>query len=487
MDYNNTNKLSVKRLDTTQTIDVTEDFSLPDYIPEVRRVVGVQTSASVDGKYLNGNELEADGNVLYTVMYLGGDGGLCAVPLTSSFDGRVSVKAQEGESFGADDISLAAIPDNVLCRVTAPRRLTLSSKVKLRSFSQREADCKEKLEPEESSASVRLKRTAVPYAMVKAYRTTIECGGEFREREGTKVISARGSLLIHEVKPVSDGFSVTGEGRAELFLLTPDGAYKTSKVRCSVDTHIPCDTSDIVAQSAVGRCLMCEVETADDGLITWNMECDIDCDAVRGGTSEISVDGYSADYEDECGFEEIGALSSVKGINGRLTVSGSKPIRADMTYAGGWGRAVFDKAELAGRRLTLSGNAHITSVLCGNGEAVSEECVIPVKYECETEASDLTGEITGKCEFTVCDISGRCDGETLNVTAELGVSGVFLTENRIRYLASVSQSPDRPVPHKKNVIKICLPDERETEWDIMKRYRIGDDAPKKAGKAYMIR
>jgi hypothetical protein len=53
MENSMTKILAVKRLDTTQSMDVTEDFSLPDYIPEVRRVVGVQSNASVDGKYLN--------------------------------------------------------------------------------------------------------------------------------------------------------------------------------------------------------------------------------------------------------------------------------------------------------------------------------------------------------------------------------------------------------------------------------------------------
>lgn len=493
MENNLSRKLSVKRLDTTQTVDITEDFSLPDYIPEVRRVVGVQANAAVDGKYLNGTELEADGNVLYTVMYLGGDGGLCSVPLNGSFNGKIQVKSQEGDSFGADDISLSAAADNVVCRVTAPRRITLSSKVKIRVFSQKKVDCGERIEPAkqakqaepaELADSVRLKKEQADYAAVKTLRTTVECGGELREREGTRVICAQGSVMINETKTTSDGVGVSGEGRISLLLLTPDGAYTTAKARCSMDTVLPCDPSDILTRAAVGRCLMCEVETADDGLITWNIECDIDCDTVTGGKSEISTDGYCAHYEDECVFEEINALSAVKGINSRLTVSGTKPIRRDMTYAGGWGKAVFDKAELAGRHLVLSGNAVITAVLCGNDEAVSEECIIPIKYECETDGA--AGELTGKCEFTVCDVSGRCDGETLNVTAELGVSGVFLAEKKIRCLTALRPDPDRPIPHKKNIIKICVPGENETEWDIRKRYRLSSDSLKKTGRVYLI-
>lgn len=488
-------QLSVKRFDSVHTTDVSEDFSLPDYIPEVRRVVGVQSSSTVDGKYLNGDELEADGSVMYTVIYLGGDGGLCAVPLSSSYDTRIPVKSADGDIFGVDDISLSSSPENVTCRVTAPRRLTLSSKVKLRLFSQRSVDCGEKIEPAELTQSVKLKKGKAGYASVTSLRYNGECGGEIREREGTKVISAQGSININEAKSVPDGIAVSGEARAAMLLLTPDGVYTTAKGRSAVDVVIPCDTGGLLSAAAYGRCLMCEIEAADDGLITWNIEYDIDCDGVKGGESEISVDGYSPDYADECTFADAAALSFVKGVNGRLSVSGSRQIRPGMSCAGGWGRVVFERAEFAqadrgsergGGRMVISGNAYITVILCGDGEAVSEECVIPVRYECEVDSGSAGGDLMGKCEITVFDVSGRCDGETLNVTAELAINGVFLAENGVHYLSRMNLDTAAPVSRKKNVIKICVPDKSEEEWDIMKRYRVEDSVPKKAGKVYIV-
>ncbi len=478
--------LSLKRFDTTHTMDVTEDFSLPDYIPEVRRIVGVQANANVDGKYRNGDELEADGSVNYTVLYIGSEGGLCAAPLTSSFDGRIPVRSAEDDTFGVDDIALAASAENVICRATAPRRLTVSCKVKLRMFSQRFADCGETVEPPALAPTVRWKKTAVPYAAVKALRTNIECGGEVREREGTKVIAVHGTLGIHDVKTGSDGISVAGEAGVRLLLLTPDGVYTTTKARCAVDTVIPCDTAEVRTAAAYGRCLMCEVEVAEDGLITWTMECDIDCDAVMGGESEISVDGYCAAYADEITYHEAAALSEVKGVNGRLSVSGTKTIRPGMTYAGSWGRASFDRAERNGNKLTLTGSAAVTAILCGEGEAVGEEVVIPVRYECEADARIPTEDVLGKCEFTVTDTAGRCDGETLHVTAELGVNGVFLGEGRVRYVSAIAPDPERPVERKKNVMTVCVPAEGETEWDIMKRYRVAEGAPRRSGKVYIV-
>ena len=44
--------LYIKRFENTASADVTEDISIPDYLPEVRRIVGVHASVTVDGKYL---------------------------------------------------------------------------------------------------------------------------------------------------------------------------------------------------------------------------------------------------------------------------------------------------------------------------------------------------------------------------------------------------------------------------------------------------
>lgn len=479
--------LSVKRLDTTHTMDVTEDFVLPDYISEVRRIVGVQGSASVDGKYLNGQELEADGGVTYTVLYLGGEGGLCSIPLTTSFEGKIPIKTDENDRLGTEDISLGAWAENVTCRVTAPRRLTLSCKVKMRLFSQREVACTVTAHPPESGKGtpVRVKREEAEYASVKAYRSTVECGGELREREGTKIISAQGAVMVSETRIAPEGIMASGEGRVSLLLLTPDGVYTTAKGRCPMEVVFACPTEGVLSAAASGRCLMCEVEMGDDGTISWNLECDVDCDVLRGGRSAVPVDGYCVDYEDECDFAEHRALSAVRGLNGRLTLSGTRKISPDMSFAGGFGRAFFDKAELSEGKLTLSGSAVITAILCGKGEAAAEECVIPVKYECGTDVRG-SHEVTGRWEAVVCDVSGRCDGETLNVTAELGFSGVFLAEKAVRTLAAIRPVEDRPVPHRKNVLRICVPHPDESPWDVMKRCRIPTDSPKKSGRVYIV-
>ena len=101
---------------TTAAADVTEDVSLPDYIPEVRRIVGVRANPTVDGKYMTGDSLETDGCVTYTVLYTDGDGKLTQFSQTTPYTGKIPV--QEDVQPAAMVVSASA--EQIGCRVTAP-------------------------------------------------------------------------------------------------------------------------------------------------------------------------------------------------------------------------------------------------------------------------------------------------------------------------------------------------------------------------------
>ena len=48
-----------KRLDTGTAAEVAEDFTLPDYRPEIRRVAGIRGEAAIDGKYRTSEDFAA--------------------------------------------------------------------------------------------------------------------------------------------------------------------------------------------------------------------------------------------------------------------------------------------------------------------------------------------------------------------------------------------------------------------------------------------
>ena len=473
----------VKRFDTSAVCDVTEDFVLPDYIPEVRRVIGVRTTVSADGKYLSGDELETDGGVTYNVMYVGGDGAICMTSQTSSYTGHVPLKAED-DRFTPQDIVLTCTAENVSCRVTAPRKITLSSKVRMKILSQKPADVTMKTE---GKYPVRRKTETKKCGVLSEYRQTGECSGEIREREGMRMICAGGELCLSDVRVTGGVVGIKGDAYVTAVLLSPEGGYVTAKSRVPVEEEItlaePVREGSCHA-AAFGEVVLLEMQAAEDGVLTWRMDYDVDCAVLKGTEASVVTDAYltgSADAVETAAYDSVYPAGAV---NGRLTVQTAAKLKPGMTYVCSWGRGTADRLETANGRMILTGNALLSVVEAGNGEAILDELTVPYRYEWEA-ATDKTADhvcLAGKTSVRVTDIQSRADGDVLNLVAELAISAAVVGMETVRCVSSIAPVPDDSSPRRsENMIRIYVPDEGESAWDVEKRFRLGKEASADGG------
>jgi len=489
--------LFVKRFETGVTTDVTEDFTLPDYQPEIRRVVGVRATPAIDGKYLSGDELEADGGVTYTVLYVGGDGNLAQTSQTSSYAAAIPVKSED-DRFSAGDMVLGYTAEGVSCRVTGPRKFTLSCRVKHNLMSQRAADAGLKVEKTEgmTAPAVRRRTESHTTAALCEVRKSCEVSGEMREREGMRVIMAQGSVALSDVRvnqQTKKDALVKGDAYVSVLLLSPEGEYVTAKGRAPIEETVELpdiSSADLLSAAAFGNVAMIEIEAAENGDLTWRMEYDIDCDVMKCHNCETSADAYLTGMDDKLTTGEFSAYVPACAVNGRLTTSGTAKLRPDMKYVCSWGSGVAERCDISGGRMTVYGSVKLSIVTCGEGEMITDEVVIPLKYECEamTGASDASdGELTKRMQVNVTDIGVRTDGDTMNITAELAISAIALGVKPVTAVLGIApadkvQSGEEP---KRNVIRVYVPDGGETPWDVEKRFRLGKEATQE-GDVYVI-
>lgn len=478
----------VKRFDTAGTCDVTEDVALPDYIPEVRRVIGVRATAFADGKYLSGDELETDGGVTYNVMYVGGDGAVCMISQTSSYTGRVVLKAED-DRFTPQDIVLSCNAENVNCRVTAPRKITLSSKVRMRVLSQKTVDAGMK---SESGANVRRKTEKMTCAAMTEYRQSGECGGEIREREGVRVIMASGEVCVSDARVNGGEVDVKGDVYVTAVLLSPEGTYTTAKSRVPIEEKISLPELSggcTCNAAAFGETSLLEITAGEDGILSWRTEYDIDCVLIRSTEALLTTDAYLAGVgADSLETASHEAIYPACAWSGRLTTQASVKQKPGMTYVCAWGRGTADRCETGGGRAVISGNVYLSIVEAGGGEAVLDEAAIPFRCECDalTDKNADSACLNGKIAVRVVDIQARSDGEILNLTAELAISAAILGTETVKCVSSISQIADgAPEKKSENRIRIYVPDDGETPWDVEKRFRLGREA-KAEGKVYVI-
>ncbi len=478
--------LYLKRFDTAASCDVTEDFTLPDYQPEVRRVVGVRALATVDGKYLSGDELEADGGVTYTLLYIGGDGGLYQTSQTSPYTAHIPAKSED-DRFSVSDIVLSCAAENVSVRVTAPRRISLSSRVRLTMMSQKPMDAEMKADGKVRSLTDKHK-----CAYITELRHTSEAEGELHEREGMRVVMANAEICIADVRMNADRALVKGDAYVSLSLVSPEGEYSLARKGVPIEEEIALpeaarDTESYATAFAVP--IMLEVESAEDGGIKWRMEYDIDLDVMRCSEATVTRDAYLTDTEDSVKTAEYEAYYPAATVNGRLTSSATVKQRAGSRPVCAWGTATAEKCGITGGRAVMGGTVKLSVLTDVEGELVTDEVSVPLRYECDAVAGCADTDdsaLARRMSVSVNDVSTRGDGDNIHITAELAISAIALGMQRVACVQSISPADGaKKCESGGNVIRVYAPGESESSWDVEKRFRLSGEAQRE-GEFYII-
>jgi hypothetical protein len=476
-----------KRFDTTTTTEVTEDFTLPDYRPEIRRVLGVRGQAVVDGKYLAGEELEADGSVTYTVVYLDGDGLLYEESETSPFNVRIPVRSElsgGGEDrFGTGDLILSADAESVNCRVTGPRRLSLSSRVRLTLLSQKPTDFA--LEAG-GIGSIRRKLTAVKTGVMAQTRGSFTCTGEIREKDG-RVAGAQGSVCVTDARVSGDRLVFRGDAMVTVLLAREAAGgeeYLITRGRAQVEESVSLPGGEEKAAgtwhaAVFPKVLLTELETDPaSGLIRWRMEYDADAALIRAGEGEVTADAYSPDAETDAEEKNCLSLSPAAVLNGRLTLTGRMRTERGADFVTAWGTADPGRCAVQGGKAQTAGTVRLTLVTGKGGELTSDELILPLKYEwealCDAADSEDAG-VTGRVEAGVAEITARpseSDGGTeWSVTAEVWIAAALLSSRPVTGVVKLTPKGEGGA-FRKDVIRVYIPEPDETSWDVEKRFRL---------------
>ena len=120
--------ITVVGKDIKVTHDTGGDFTLPDYLPPVSRLLRAECSIIPEGVYLkegsSGITAQFGGTAIFTVMWADSDG----VPWSTTLDSNYESATVIGQS-APTRCMVDTKTENVYCRVAAPRKLSLRSRL----------------------------------------------------------------------------------------------------------------------------------------------------------------------------------------------------------------------------------------------------------------------------------------------------------------------------------------------------------------------
>lgn len=467
--------------------EVISELSLPDYLPDVSRLLRTSADIGAENGYVGGNSLEYDGEVNFTVVYATSDGRIKSVATSSDFDGALPLPETDGEREATPNIRV----DGVSCRLQNPRRLSVRAKLDVGGDVMTAADVVPAVSgcPTDDEAHIlRRTREGESFCRVCVKDENVPVSEDI-ELDGScasigEIVSVALAPYIYEVRAENGRISYRGDVSAELlYLCSPSGENKPAEY-ASIRKKIPIsggvDADGVTdAFTACGDATVTGVEYRPQANATGeNRVAEIDftytarlC-AYMNRRVETVDDMYSTEFVSENTAEDVELCRVIRAGAFNFTADGTAPLdEKDHDIPVAESAAVtVEKVEKNGTKAVFTGKTDVSVILTdGGGSYVGRTVSYP--FRAETEVGKSRGEIECDAFPSVVGISARVDGGEIRCDVEVGISYAAFEREKVRSVASCAVMKDRPRarPLPSSII-ICYPSESDDLWAIAKRY-----------------
>ena len=458
------------------THDCGGEFTLPDYVPAIGRMLSAECEPAPEGVYLKeaegrGVEAELGGLAVFRILYIPEEGGsVHGVSVPCDYDTNVMIGAVSSPVICRASTS----PENVFCRVTAPRKVQLRCRLgsRITVLSASDADT-----GNEFPSDMEVKRGGVEaMALSCGASRDLLCSSELGGLpEDSTPVLCRASVNVTECRAVSVGeYRCRGEITVETTYVRGDDVG-TLRDRIGFDETVPLDgdiPDETVPVRATGSVTSTELHTDDSGSRA-EVVYALEIEAVTPHTADVVYDAYSVSSPVAAEYDDMEYLSPTVCMTGNVSVNERIPKNASGRVCSVSARADLTGAAADHGKVRVTGELHGSALIIADGEYDVIPWSVPWSYEIPAASVEEDAAIAVWGTATVTSISARADGE-LAVDAELSVSATAAAVKRERVLSSAKPSGDA-YPARTG-FTVYYPSKAETVWDIAKHFHVPTSA-----------
>ncbi len=454
--------------------DLSSDFTLPDYYPEIRKLLRIDTNVSPAGRYIGGSSVEFSGRVDYEMIYVTSDGEMASAPLGSDFTFDVPLSRPENALDGSLLEAVAdSVAENVSGRVMSPRKVNIKCRLrsKVRGY------CTSRYAPEIDSGAKFEKLTEdVIFADSRRYMgEEIQLSAQIPcDSESVMPVYGGADAQIKEISASNGLVSVSGMAHLKI-VCNNNGAIEELcedlPFACEIETDTHGDGGGQELWTAFPYVTETDI-SLEDGKLSANITLICHADLYRNTPMTVIGDIYSTDGEESVTSETleyktaIAAGSEVMKLNGELRPSNIQLSDTSRVIDSG-AAASIEGCKFEDGKIKLWGKCNVTAVISSSGEFSTFEDEIPISL---TVAADRRpqGEISSVCRGAVCGLECSLEGGVIRVAGNVYLSYGIL-EGRSASVIKAAQS--KASSTDECGIIVCYPDSGETLWGISKKYR----------------
>lgn len=462
-------------LDTVSEEPVDVDITLPDYCPDIERILKCSLIPKIYMANVSGDRLNIEGGACVRVLYLDGEKGcLRSYEHTAPFSQSFPLK----DSPGRYAVCVDTKPEYLNCRAMSPRKLGLHGAFSLyaRVAAEKPAEYRACDDP----GDLQLKTVTEEVSALSGL-----CCEMFPLREDvpmngkpplSAILSYRLQTRLTELKAIRGKIMVTGEGRLELMYLSAEEGVECMSYAFPISHIADCEgveDGDLIdGRLDVMSCDLSHSDDALDGSSVLGLEMKLCFHALcwRGAQITLIEDAFS-------------------------TCAAAQPKLSPLTFC--THRQCLRFTDIAKECISLDGEtfAHVIDVHCerirvsaavsGGAPLLSAKAEISVLYQnADNEMKHLSREIDFDYNPSVddCDsvdsatadidsLSYRIvDEQTIELRAEITYRMTVCRNVSRMAVTEITADDDAPQRKPDSALILYYADGGEQIWDISKRF-----------------
>ena len=455
------------------TTDISGDFTLPDYQPEIKRLLKVNAKVLPPSKYIGDSEGEFSGMIDYYVHYIGSDNQIYCAPVSAEY--KTSVPMDKSELTLVNMTADAEItPESVGGRVTSPRKLNLKCRLKTRARMYGDMPLDVGFMNIGGDNQILIESKQITRRMFAQSEMIRLCDEIIQSKESdTRVVSADGHVLIGEVSAGAGAVNVKGELYLKLIMCREaDGVPYTTLRRLPFTQIVMTEGAD-ASSHANARGSVCEMSiNVEDDRVAIDAGIMLEISACKNEEVRYVKDAYSVTHRTACEYRDIQALCEGRAFNSNFTQSDSMTLEEaglspEHKIVDISGTAYPESAELDGSRWVFTGKSKYSVIVEKDGEYSNVEIEMPYRYSVDAKQND-SEDSYASATAEIISTRARLDGERIGVDGEIMLTGVISCPDTTKMLDSVSFGEE--IERRRGEYVICYPSKSDSIWSVARRY-----------------
>ena len=472
--------------ETTAEQSLDADINLPDYCPEIQRILKCSVIPNVTSVQNNSGRITADAVAVVRILYLGENGKLSSYE--QNYPLQKFVESGKINSDSAIDVRIKT--DYANCRAVNPRRVDIRAMMTFvfKAVNKREENLL--CSAEGAGIQTVCEENTVASLCALSERTfslseVVEINNE--KPAVSQIINISACATTDEIKIINNKALIKGNCNIKIYYIGDD----TASVE-SIEHSMPI-SQIIEAEGLSENCKPCirlninsceAIPKADSSgnirLIDFNARISAFTSAFEDIPLSMISDAYSTDYKAENIYKNIEIFTFNNSFDTSFTnkvVLESIGVSVECVMAV-WCSDIKYSFTAKEDECIISGT-YLANILYKENEKIIGIIQKPVDYDFNVKMNEKADRINciGSAQIVSCSCAVTGDSR-LELKTELSASGIILACSNKKYVGDITLTSDNKLKEENCALTIYFSERNEALWDIARKYNTTVEAIK---------